>query len=664
MKTYLLLPPAALSAILAALMTVPTVVRAQTDNFDSYATSTDFTAAGWVLSQMANALVTTTFPATGTGKGLRIQANPVPGQAPAVAIWHRTTEYTNFYLAVDIVDWADKNQAVALLARGFIVDDPGGASGYLVNYNVAQRGDTPTSPRQGELQISRLSPPFSAEQLAIGEFTLTPGQASRIVFTGTNFHFTVQVYDLLDLSRPLLQLEADDVAVTYTNGFCGLMSYSRSDEGVTDVTVDNYEVGQYDPNPATAPALAHPVPGTPTIETRLPAERFRHAYDPSGGIGFTAKTYSSYVINAAATKLRLNGEDVSSQLVLSANGQNISGSLPGSALSSYVVYSGQLEVQDVTGLKKSTNTFWFDTFSDAYLASPEVKIIEAEDYNYSNGVHQLEPIALSGYDLFGDPIAPAGVGYFNVAGVEGVDFHDSLSSPEFLWAPEFRPFDPVGHSQGMFPEIEDANDPFGEDRYSDHVRTQYATNTMLEYVVHRTAPGEWLNYTRTFDGGIYHAYLRVASLGASTVLLDQVTSNPALPGQSTTNLGRFNIPNQYARYHYRYHPLVDDSGSPVALNLSGTTTMRLTMAGTPGQDNDKLAINYLLFVPAPTTVHLFSSATVDGPYTEETAAIVDAGSRTITVPASGATRFYRLSSPTALTISNLSVSGGIVTLKY
>lgn len=421
--------------------------------------------------------------------------------------------------------------------------------------------------------------------------TLDPGRPYRIVFTGVGFHFKVQVYDLLDLTKPLLQMEADDVDVTYTNGVCGLMPYSRNDEaGVTDVTVDNYQIGGSDPNPATAPALAHPVAGTPTIETRIPAERFRNCYDPSGGISFAASTYTSDVIDASATKLRLNGVDVSSQLVLSTNGPNISGSLPGSALNSYTVYSAQIEVQDVTGHKKSTNTFWFDTFSDACLSSADVKIIEAEEYNYSNGVFQLDPIAVSGPDLDGIPVAGDGVGYFDLHGVEGVDFHDSQTAPEPLWAGEFRQFDPAGLSQGMYPEIEDSNDPFAETRYSDKVRNKYVTNNMLEFVVHRTEPGEWLNYTRDFDGGSYNAYLRVASLGPSEVLLDQVASDPTLPGQTTANLGKVSIPNQFARYNYRYIPLVDNSGSPVVLNLSGTMTLRLTMAGTPGQDNDKLAI--------------------------------------------------------------------------
>ena len=663
MNTSHLVLRAALSAGLAALLTAPTTVRGQTDNFDGYTSAADFRAGGWILSEMATGLTTTTFPAVGSGKGLRFRASPVPGIAPAVAIWYRTTEYTNFYLAADVVTWADTNQAIALLARGSIVDDPGGASGYMVNYDVAEWGDTASSPRQGELQITLLSPSFSTMQLATGEVTLEPGRPYRFVFTGVDFHFKVQVYDWCDLTRPLFQMEADDAERTYTNGICGLMAYSRDgDTGTTDVTLDNYEIGRFDANPAVVPALAHPVAGTPTIETRIPAERFRNCYGGSGGISFLARTYTTNVINAIATKLRLNGVDVSGQLELSSNGPNISGGLPGSALSPNTVYSGQIEVEDMTGLKKSTNTFWFDTFTDAYLSSAQVKIIEAEDYNYSNGVYQLDPIAVSGPDRYGDPVGGNGIGYFELHGIEGVDYHDGRTAPEAPWVAEFRRLDPVGLSQGMYPEIQDANDPWGQTRYSDYVRSAYATNNMLECVVHRTEPGEWLNYTRHFDTGKYNAWLRVASLGASQVLLGQVTSNPTLPGQTVVNLGKFSIPNQFVRYNYRYLPLVDHSGSAVALDLSGTMTLRLTMAGTPGQDNDKLAINYVLLVPV--AVRLFSSPTAGGPYSEETAAVVDTANRTITVPASGTARFYRVSSGNALTISNLSVAGGIVKIKY
>ena len=45
-------------------------------------------------------------------------------------------------------------------------------------------------------------------------------------------------------------------------------------------------------------------------------------------------------------------------------------------------------------------------------------------------------------------------------------------------------------------------------------------------------------------------------------------------------------------------------------------------------------------------------------------ASVDAVAQTITVPVSGNTRFYRIRSDTALTITSVRVSGGNAVLKY
>src|SRR5581483_2778067 len=118
-------------------------------------------------------------------------------------------------------------------------------------------------------------------------------------------------------------------------------------------------------NDATAPALANPIPGTPAVDTRTPANRWQNFWNPASGIHFTANSWSTNQINASATKLWLNGNDVSSQLTLSANGTNLTGSLPGSALQANQLYSAAISVTDVSGTKSSTNTFWFDTFSDA-----------------------------------------------------------------------------------------------------------------------------------------------------------------------------------------------------------------------------------------------------------------------------------------------------------
>ena len=46
-----------------------------------------------------------------------------------------------------------------------------------------------------------------------------------------------------------------------------------------------------------------------------------------------------------------------------------------------VVYDASIVLQDALG-RRTTNQWTFDTFSDAYLASSAVKVIEAEDYDF------------------------------------------------------------------------------------------------------------------------------------------------------------------------------------------------------------------------------------------------------------------------------------------
>ena len=87
---------------------------------------------------------------------------------------------------------------------------------------------------------------------------------------------------------------------------------------------------------------------------------------------------------------------------------------------------------------------------------------------------------------------------------------------------------------------------------------------------------------------------------------------------------------------------------------------RLLMTGTPGEDNRKTMLNYIMFAGSPIAV--YSSATVNGTYTLESGVNVDVATRTITLPASGGTRFYKLSTTIPVTIKGISVSGGVVRL--
>jgi hypothetical protein len=665
------------SALLFLLIhTVPFVGSAQSDNFDSYSTPGGLQSAGWFESSLDPSLVTTTFPTVGSGKGLRIQANPVPGAAPAVGMWYRTNVYSDFYVAVDIASWpgTDKNQAAVMFARmtdataGTVVTDqnPGAAQGLICNYDTSQYGENPGDRRQGQLQINLVGAGFNATTLAQAEITFVPGRPYRLVFKGVGFHYTAQAYDWNDLTTPLVTIEADDTAQTYPSGACGLLAYSRQgNSGTADITFDNYYAGSKDPNPAPAPALAHPIAGTPAVDTRVPAPRWKNFLSPSAALSFTAKTYSTNVINSSATKLRLNGQDLSGQLTLSPNGTNISGSLPGTILTSNTLYSAEIVVTDVSGAKTSTNTFWFDTFSDGFLLSSAVKIVEAEEYNYDGGNFQLDPIPVSGVDTNGSVINGGGVGYYGEAGVAGIDFSNNNTSVDAHYS-AFRSTDVVRTLNGGLIGIQDANHATEYDPGSDNVRSPYAVSNLLEYVVAQTQPGEWLDYTRNFNSGSYTVYLRYSSFGATSNELDLVTSNATQTNQTATKLGTFRIPNNIRWANYRYSQLVDDAGALALVTLAGTNTLRLQIAGTPGEDSRKTMLNYLMLVhaPAPAQPSVQSAVSPMGPFVTDSNATIDTAMRTVTLPASGSARFYRLSSSTALTIKSLSNSGGTVTLTY
>ncbi|MGO8697738.1 MAG: hypothetical protein ACLQVY_08485 [Limisphaerales bacterium] len=662
------------------LFTAPPRAAAQSDNFDSGTLSPAWTVFEAIPQSY-------TFPTVGTGKGLEIQVLPIPSASlPAVAGIVQSNEYTDFYMAVDLVNWVVENQAAVLCARF----TPGGdfgldqGQGMIFNYDAAQAGDNPGNAYGGQLQINIVSPGFSTTTLADCDMTLVPGHGYRLVFKCVAQTYTGQLYDLNDLTMPVATIQVTDPNSTFTSGVCGFISYSRnSDVGTTDVTIDNYLAAATDPNLATPPALMASVPGTPVVETRLPAGRWQNFYNAAAGISFTAATYTSDVINSSATRLVLNGLDVSSQLTLSPNGTVITGSLPGSALRSNALYSAQISLADTTGLKTSVNTFWFDTFTDAYLSGGLAKTIECEDYNYSNGVFQFDPIAVSGLPTNGGPqIHGEGVGYYDsddlvwlTMGTSGVDYLTARTTPNGGWD-DYRPNDPVMTGEGIRQEIQDdlhpdtippwdpVNNPYT--RPNDNTRQQYAAAGLVDYLVINTHAGDWLNYTRSFTSSSsnHFALLRVGSYSSTTITLSQVTSDPTQPSQTVSGLGTFNVPNQIRQSNFGYVPLLDTNGLCAIVNLSGTNTLRLTMGGTAGDGsyNSVMALNYLLLVPAQVTVQ--SSPVVAGPYADDSTAAVNVHTRTVTIPATGVSKFYRLAAIAPVNIASISLTGGTVTITY
>ena len=656
----------------------PLPAAAQSDNFDSYSTTAQLTAAGWILSELGP-FTTTTFPAVGSGKGLRIQAIPyAPASAPAAGMWYQTNDYTDFYMVVDIASWpgTDQNQAAVLFGRmtsastGTVLNNqnPADAQGVICNYDASQYGELAGNRRQGQLQINLISTvpqPFSTTTIAVSEITFVPGRPYRIVFSGVGTHYTAQAYDWNDLTTPLVTIQGEDSLIGYSHGACGLLAFSRQDvTGTADFTFDNYYAGAADPNLATPPALSHPIPGTPAVDSRVPSARWENFHSLTTPISFTANTYSANVINASATKLWLNGVDVSAKLSLSANGTNISGSLPASVLQSNKLYSAQLVVTDVAGTKSSTNTFWFDTFSDAYLLSSSVKTIEAEEYNYTAGTNQWDPIPVSGVDTNTVTVNGSGVGYYDLVGTAGIDYSNHNANPDAKWS-MFRTQDAEntinGGLVGVYYTITNGNvNPSETDPGSDNIRSQHAAVSLLEYVTGRNDTGDWQNYTRSFSPAFYVAYLRYSSFGATSNELHLVTSDPTQTNQTTVKLGTFSIPNNIRWVNYLYTPLMNDAGNQPLLSLTGTNTLRLLSTGTPGEDQNKSMLNYIMLVQVPVTV--YSSGTVDGTYALESGTSVIVANRTNTLPVSGTKRFYRLSASAPVSIKSISVAGGTVTL--
>jgi hypothetical protein len=592
------------------------------------------------------------------GKAYRILSS-VPGNTnlgPARAFSYRTNQYDNFYVAVDVVAWdRSLNQAFGLVTRAGSIG-AGQTTGYVLDYAPNRQAGG-----RGRLQIDAITNE-QPTPLVAANITFDPTHRYRFVMNGFASTLIGEIYDYSDLTTALVRISADDTA--YSSGVIGVFSSSgfgaqdptNSVAGPADVTFDNYGASTAPPDIFGTP---HPIPGMPQVVNRVPQAR-ANFYSYGNGIRFTATTLTTNPINTNAIKLYLNGADVSSGLTLSGTSSNLDVAFNG--LASNTAYDARVVLSDFSG-RSSTNEFTFDTFDEGYFDSPAVKVIEAEDYNYSSGEFQDNPPP-SGVDIDGFQINGFGVGYYGLMGEPGVDFFDHSTNAGSGAAAEYRPVDPVWTQAGSAQEIDNAG---GQ---NDTIRAKYITSGFVlpEYEVRGTEGGEWLNYTRVFSNASYHVYLREACRAAQAVYLDRVTSDPARPNQATARLGVFNVPSTAMLINYRYVPLADTNGNPAALDLSGTNTLRLTLGGAKADATQyTMVLNYLLFIPITVQqMVLESSPDAAGIFATENAATIDPAARTITVPRNGNIRFYRIqsSAPPALSITSVRLDGANMVMDY
>lgn len=578
-----------LNLLLAGLlMTLAPCAFGQSDNFD------DGDDVGWTRYDRLGA-TTFSFPSGGY-RWVGLSTGPNEADK-ALAFATRTNNYTNFYASVDLVAWDDNSVTNARSAIGlaFRAADigPGTTKSLVAYWTPAING--------GGLRVFSIYYIWNDLPIAAVAATLVTFETTnkyRLVATGTGDFIEAKIYNLRDLTKPVayvgghldgLGLEGFGLPAS---GKCGLFLYSRNNTTVS-VTFDNYFAAATDPVSVPAPAIAHPVAGTPQVVNRVPASN-QNLHPAASGITFNASTLGGNTIDAAGIKLLLNGTDVSPSLTIGGAGNNRSVSYTG--LQSNKVYHALISLTE-TGGKTSTNEFHFDTFTDAFLSSTgTVMMVETEDFNYSNGQFQDNPPP-SGVDAFFNQVNGNGVGYYMLEGTPDVDYYDRRSNPEADYQ-TYRFSDRPGTFAGALYYLTDGGTTTVFT--NDTALQKFASLALPDYHVVHTEGGEWLNYTRTFNPGKYHAYLRLSCISAQDVLFDEVTGDRTLPGQTTINLGKFNAAQTGHISTYRYFPLVDNSGSLVELNWSGVKTFRLT-AGGPQQDLTRytLDFNYLVFVPAP-----------------------------------------------------------------
>jgi hypothetical protein len=175
------------------------------------------------------------------GNSYRIQSAPSPdpanlGQGRAASL--KPGKFTNFYAAADIVGWDDTIHQVFGIAARITTPGLGTSSGYLLTY------DRGTSPTDGNMDIVRVDgeKPTTLSHVGSDSIHLQPGTNYRFAFIGDGNNLTGQVYQLPDMSNPVVTISATDV--NYGNGSCGLIVANNASEtgynGPADATFDNF----------------------------------------------------------------------------------------------------------------------------------------------------------------------------------------------------------------------------------------------------------------------------------------------------------------------------------------------------------------------------------------------------------------------------------------
>jgi len=182
---------------------------------------------------------TWTFPSG--GYRLQAAASPAPGVVGPARIGSLRPEvYSDFYVAVDVVNWDESlDQSFGPFARLTDVG-LGTTKGYVMTYQV----------RGKDIDISRITGEAAERSVVNGgnDVTLVPGKSYRFAFIGKGALLTARVYELPDTTTPIVEVSGTDTE-PYTSGVTGLLVYDNSNtaSAPADATFDNYFTSDIEP---------------------------------------------------------------------------------------------------------------------------------------------------------------------------------------------------------------------------------------------------------------------------------------------------------------------------------------------------------------------------------------------------------------------------------
>jgi hypothetical protein len=211
---------------------------------------TDFSATPPVSWTRFNPLGFASFNFTG-GVARLSSAAPSPTLYPVfgparLALFGPTT-FTQTVVSADLVAWGPTRNVPGVIARAGNIA-LGGTRGYSFGF----------IPSSGEVAIHRVTGEVPTPLTAVNFITVTPGHTYRVVLICAGSNLTGRIFDLADLTNPLIEINAFDS--TYASGVAGILNAADSLTSI-DATFDNFLAWDGTPPPLTVT----PGAGTMTI---------------------------------------------------------------------------------------------------------------------------------------------------------------------------------------------------------------------------------------------------------------------------------------------------------------------------------------------------------------------------------------------------------------